>query len=93
MQHHITFIINLRSYIKRNTREKWRQFNFQAVMNFMSTQGDLNVLSSPRVTAANNQKAVIKVGEDQYFVTDIDGEVGSGDDARSEEERKKFSGG
>ncbi len=55
--------------------------NFQAVMNFMSTQGDLNVLSSPRVTAANNQKAVIKVGEDQYFVTDIDGEVGSGDDA------------
>ncbi|OEF28498.1 pilus (MSHA type) biogenesis protein MshL [Vibrio rumoiensis 1S-45] len=55
--------------------------NFSAVLNFMATQGDLNVLSSPRVTAANNQKAVIKVGEDQYFVTGVDGEVGSGDNA------------
>lgn len=55
--------------------------NFTAVMNFMATQGDLNVLSSPRVTAANNQKAVIKVGEDKYFVTSVDGEVGSGDNA------------
>lgn len=55
--------------------------NFTAVMNFMATQGDLNVLSSPRVTASNNQKAVIKVGEDKYYVTDVDGEVGSGDNA------------
>ncbi|MCF7353821.1 pilus (MSHA type) biogenesis protein MshL [Vibrio sp. CK2-1] len=55
--------------------------NFSAVMNFMATQGDLNVLSSPRVTASNNQKAVIKVGEDKYYVTDVDGEVGSGDNA------------
>lgn len=47
--------------------------NFDAVMSFLGTQGDLNVLSSPRVTAANNQKAVIKVGNDQYFVTDISG--------------------
>ncbi|MBO0180464.1 pilus (MSHA type) biogenesis protein MshL, partial [Vibrio parahaemolyticus] len=35
--------------------------NFNAVLSFMSTQGDLNVLSSPRITAANNQKSVIKV--------------------------------
>ncbi|MGF1685795.1 pilus (MSHA type) biogenesis protein MshL [Photobacterium japonica] len=47
--------------------------NFEAVLSFLDTQGDLNVLSSPRVTAANNQKAVIKVGSDQYFVTDISG--------------------
>lgn len=47
--------------------------NFDAVLSFLDTQGDLNVLSSPRVTAANNQKAVIKVGNDQYFVTDISG--------------------
>lgn len=38
--------------------------SFEAVLSFMSTQGDLNVLSSPRVTASNNQKAVIKVGND-----------------------------
>ncbi|CAM3018157.1 pilus (MSHA type) biogenesis protein MshL [Vibrio rarus] len=55
--------------------------NFQAVLNFMATQGDLNVLSSPRVTAANNQKALIKVGEDEYFVTDVSSVVGSGDNA------------
>ena len=29
----------------------------------------MNTLSSPRVTATNNQKAVIKVGTDEYFVT------------------------
>lgn len=55
--------------------------SFSAVLSFMSTQGDLNVLSSPRVTAANNQKAVIKVGQDEYFVTDISSVVGSGDNA------------
>lgn len=55
--------------------------NFTAVLSFMETQGDLNVLSSPRVTAANNQKAVIKVGQDEYFVTDISSVVGSGDNA------------
>ncbi|WP_299019245.1 pilus (MSHA type) biogenesis protein MshL [uncultured Photobacterium sp.] len=47
--------------------------NFKTVLSFLDTQGDLNVLSSPRVTAANNQKAVIKVGGDQYFVTKVSG--------------------
>ncbi len=46
--------------------------DFSAVLSFMATQGDLNVLSSPRVTAINNQKAVIKVGVDEYFVTGVD---------------------
>lgn len=55
--------------------------NFSAVMNFMATQGDLNVLSSPRVTAANNQKAVIKVGQDRYFVTGVDGKISGGDNS------------
>lgn len=55
--------------------------NFEAVLNFVATQGDMNVLSSPRVTAANNQKALIKVGEDEYFVTDVTSVVGSGDNA------------
>ncbi|UTT85707.1 pilus (MSHA type) biogenesis protein MshL [Vibrio pelagius] len=55
--------------------------SFEAVLSFMGTQGDLNVLSSPRVTASNNQKAVIKVGTDQYYVTDLSSSVGSGDNA------------
>lgn len=45
--------------------------HFNAVLQFLDTQGDVNVLSSPRVTTTNNQKAVIKVGGDEYFVTDI----------------------
>jgi MSHA biogenesis protein MshL len=55
--------------------------SFEAVMSFMSTQGDLNVLSSPRVTASNNQKSVIKVGRDEYYVTDLSSVVGSGDNS------------
>ena len=55
--------------------------SFEAVLSFMDTQGDLNVLSSPRVTASNNQKAVIKVGTDEYYVTDLSSSVGSGDNA------------
>ena len=53
--------------------------NFSAVMNFMATQGDLNVLSSPRITAANNQKSVIKVGTDEYFVTELSSNAGNGE--------------
>ncbi|WP_440877802.1 pilus (MSHA type) biogenesis protein MshL [Vibrio natriegens] len=57
--------------------------NFDAVLSFMSTQGDLNVLSSPRITAANNQKSVIKVGTDQYFVTELSSNVGNGDNSNA----------
>ena len=45
--------------------------NFNAVVNLLKAQGDVNTLSSPRVTATNNQKAVIKVGSDEYFVTGV----------------------
>ncbi len=45
--------------------------SFNAVVSMLATQGDVNVLSKPRITAMNNQKAVIKVGGDEYFVTDV----------------------
>lgn len=45
--------------------------DFSGVLQLLDTQGDVNVLSSPRIMATNNQKAVIKVGEDEYFVTDV----------------------
>ncbi|RZF80966.1 pilus (MSHA type) biogenesis protein MshL [Pseudoalteromonas sp. CO325X] len=45
--------------------------DFAGVINLLQTQGDVQMLSNPRVTATNNQKAVIKVGEDEYFVTDV----------------------
>lgn len=57
--------------------------NFEAVLSFMSTQGDLNVLSSPRITAANNQKSVIKVGTDEYFVTELSSNAGNGENSNA----------
>ncbi len=44
---------------------------FGALITLLNTQGDAQVLSSPRVSTLNNQKAVIKVGTDEFFVTDI----------------------
>jgi MSHA biogenesis protein MshL len=44
---------------------------FAALIEALETQGHVQVLSSPRVSTLNNQKAVIKVGTDEFFVTDI----------------------
>ncbi len=49
----------------------FRNQTFGGMVELLSTQGQVQVLSSPRVTATNNQKAVIKIGEDEYFVTDV----------------------
>ncbi|MEW6765917.1 MAG: pilus (MSHA type) biogenesis protein MshL [Pseudomonadota bacterium] len=45
--------------------------NFAAFLELLKTQGNVQVLSSPRVSTLNNQKAVIKVGSDEYFVTGV----------------------
>ena len=45
--------------------------NFAALLAFLETQGSVNVLSSPRVATINNQKAVLKVGQDDFFVTNV----------------------
>ncbi len=45
---------------------------FQAVLGFLETRGDVQILSSPRIATLNNQKAVFKVGTDDYFVTNVD---------------------
>jgi MSHA biogenesis protein MshL len=42
-----------------------------AFIELLEQQGDTQVLSSPRVSTLNNQKAVIKVGSDEFFVTDV----------------------
>jgi MSHA biogenesis protein MshL len=51
--------------------------DFSGVISLLETQGDAQVLSSPRVTAINNQKAVIKVGQDEYFVTEVTNNISS----------------
>ena len=45
--------------------------DFTAFIELLKSQGDVQVLSSPRVSTVNNQKAVIKVGTDEFFITDI----------------------
>jgi len=46
--------------------------NFAAFIELLESQGDVQVLSSPQVSTMNNQKAVIKVGTDQFFITDVE---------------------
>lgn len=45
--------------------------NFAALIQFLETQGNVQVLSSPRIATLNNQKAVLKVGVDEFFVTNV----------------------
>ena len=44
---------------------------FAALISFLETQGTVHVLSSPRIATLNNQKAVLKVGKDELFVTNL----------------------
>jgi len=45
--------------------------NFAALLQFLDSQGTTQVLSSPRIATLNNQKAVLKVGTDEFFVTNV----------------------
>lgn len=45
--------------------------DFTSIIEVLKTQGDVQVLSSPRISTVNNQKAIIKVGNEEYFVTNI----------------------
>jgi MSHA biogenesis protein MshL len=47
--------------------------NFAALLNFLKSQGDVQVLSSPRIATLNNQKAVLKVGTDAYYPVNLGG--------------------
>lgn len=60
-----------------------RTTDFAALIRLLDTQGDVQVLSSPRVSTLNNQKAVIKVGTDEFFVTDIESQRDIGATASS----------
>ncbi len=59
--------------------------DFNGFIELLETQGEVQVLSSPRVSTVNNQKAVIKVGQDEYFVTNVetDTEIGNSGDGNT----------
>jgi len=43
--------------------------DFNALLNAFATQGRVNVLSSPRVTAMNNEPAIMRIGTQDVFFT------------------------
>lgn len=49
----------------------FKVFDVRDLLSLLETQGSVQVLSSPRVSTVNNQKAVIRVGSDEYFVTGV----------------------
>ena len=52
--------------------------NFNYAMSLISTQGKVSVLSKPRVSTINNQSAIIKVGNDNYYVTNVQSQLTTG---------------
>lgn len=41
------------------------------LLSLLETQGNVQVMSSPRISTVNNQKALIRVGSDEFFVTGL----------------------
>ena len=52
--------------------------NFAALISLLESQGTVHVLSNPRISTLNNQKAVLKVGTDDFFVTNVSTTTTSG---------------
>lgn len=50
---------------------KWSAGSLNGLVNLIATQGNVQSLSSPRIATVNNQTAVIKVGQDEFFVTGV----------------------
>lgn len=49
--------------------------DFSLLIDALKGQGEVQVLSSPRVSTVNNQKAVIKIGGEEFFVTGVTGGI------------------
>jgi MSHA biogenesis protein MshL len=52
--------------------------DFAAFIQLLDSQGRTRVLSSPRVSTLHNQKAVIKAGSDEFFVTGVKSDTTTG---------------
>jgi MSHA biogenesis protein MshL len=52
--------------------------DFNAFIELLGLQGRTRVLSSPRVSTLHNQKAVIKAGSDEFFVTGVSSDTTTG---------------
>ena len=56
------------------------------VFKFLNSQGDVTVVSSPRVMTLNNQPAMISVGQEIFYKLKTTNKVGGSDTATSEDE-------
>ena len=52
--------------------------DFNAFIELLDAQGRTRVLSSPRVSTLHNQKAIIKAGSDEFFVTGVSTDTTTG---------------
>ncbi len=59
------------------------------VLKFLKTQGDVTIVSSPRVMTLNNQPAMISVGKEIYYKLTTTNKVGGSDTATSQGEEIK----
>lgn len=50
---------------------QWNPESFTTTITALEQQGNVQVLSSPRVATMNNQMSAIKVGNDSFFVTNV----------------------
>ncbi len=68
--------------------------NLTEILKFLKTQGDVRVVSSPKVMTLNNQPAMISVGKEIYYKLTTTNKVGGSDTATSqgEEIRSVFAG-
>jgi len=66
---------NLTNFTSIFTLEITSGDTFNSIIKLLNTQGKVDLLSSPHISTVNNQKAVIKVGEDQFFVTNVKSNV------------------
>lgn len=55
----------------------FQKTNFSTLLTFLETQGKVQVLSSPRIATINSQKAVLKVGSDELYVTGVSSSISS----------------
>lgn len=52
--------------------------DFNTYIELLGLQGNTRVLSSPRVSTLHNQKAIIKAGTDEFFITGIHSDTTTG---------------
>lgn len=53
--------------VSLNIFESARRINFETLVSALSEQGEVNVVSKPKIRTMNNQPAMIKVGTDRTF--------------------------